>query len=487
MSFFKRDSSEGLGLVDRGPTEAPPPPPNGPSRNPMARWRVLAAALLCLFNAAISGLLLLQHHGEGRAVAAVSQLCGAGQDSGCEAVARSPYSRVKGVPLAAIGLFGFGSLAVLLLLGLLAGPEARGAAAALVLLALAATLIADVGLLAVQAIAIRTFCRLCVLTYFVSALAFVLLLPARSDGAVVGEAVKKADGRLALVSWVMVAAALGAAVLAAEMGLGARERLRAGTILGGPAPLPSGAPAPSPAAPGSEIARYQEEARVATEQARRLQELLDDPQKLDQYFAERAAKEFDQAPVHALKLDGVPVKGGPQAAIKVVEYADFLCPTCRTIAAAFDNYLPQTGGHVSVTFKNYPLESTCNPNLQQTIHPGACILAQGGLCAHEQGKFWPFHDRVFGTPLVNPGPAEVQRLATEAGLDATAFAVCLKAPRTADALAAQITEAQRGGVSGTPTLFVNGKRLPRLNDFTQAVDKEAARLGLPPPSASGRR
>ena len=41
------------------------------------------------------------------------------------------------------------------------------------------------------------------------------------------------------------------------------------------------------------------------------------------------------------------------------------------------------------------------------------------------------------------------------------------------------------GVDATPTLFVNGKRLPRINDFTQTVDKEAQKLGLPPlPPAS---
>jgi protein-disulfide isomerase len=47
-------------------------------------------------------------------------------------------------------------------------------------------------------------------------------------------------------------------------------------------------------------------------------------------------------------------------------------------------------------------------------------------------------------------------------------------------LAAQIEEAREGGVSATPTLFINGKRLPRINDFVATVDKEAGRLRLPP-------
>jgi protein-disulfide isomerase len=47
-------------------------------------------------------------------------------------------------------------------------------------------------------------------------------------------------------------------------------------------------------------------------------------------------------------------------------------------------------------------------------------------------------------------------------------------------VSAEIAEAHAAGVNATPTLFINGKRLPRVNDFLTAVDKEAARLGLPP-------
>jgi protein-disulfide isomerase len=238
-------------------------------------------------------------------------------------------------------------------------------------------------------------------------------------------------------------------------------------------------------APGTDVARFQEEARVATEQARRLQEILDDPRKLDQYFAEKAAREFEQGPVHALKLEGVAYKGPAQAPIRVTEFSDFLCPFCKNIAGAFQSYLPGTAGRVSVYFKNYPLDSECNPNVANSMHPGACHLARGGLCAHEQGRFWPYHDKVFfGSPLANPSKADVIRVAGESGLDAAAFQTCLDSPRIKEKLAAEIAEAKATGVAGTPTLFVNGKRLPRINDFTQTVEKEAQKLGLPPLPAS---
>jgi protein-disulfide isomerase len=236
----------------------------------------------------------------------------------------------------------------------------------------------------------------------------------------------------------------------------------------------------SPSAPGSEAQRFQEEARVATEQARRLQEILDDPNKLEQYFSDKAAREYEQGPVQKLKLEGVPVKGPVSAPIKVVEYSDFLCPFCRNIAGAFSQYLPASAGRVAIYYKNYPLDRDCNPHLDRTIHPGACLLARGGLCAQEQDKFWPYHDRVFAGELKDPQLADVARLAAEAGLDATALQTCVGSAATQARLASDVEEAWNAGVRGTPTLFIKGKKLPRINDFVQTVDKEAAKLGLPP-------
>ena len=70
-----------------------------------------------------------------------------------------------------------------------------------------------------------------------------------------------------------------------------------------------------------------------------------------------------------------------------------------------------------------------------------------------------------------------------AGLDSAALQTCLASPRAKEQLKKEIEEGHRVGVDATPTVVLNGKKLPRLNDFTQLVDKEAARLGLPPTPA----
>ncbi|HVR71975.1 MAG TPA: thioredoxin domain-containing protein [Vicinamibacteria bacterium] len=444
--------------------------------------RILLAALLCLAIGAMAGVLLLQHHGDERASAAVSRVCGEGDQTGCEVVARSRFSEVGGIPLAAIGIFFYLAVAVLLLLALLAGPEARDAATALAFLALVAALAVDLVLLGVQMIAIRAFCRLCLLTYAVTVLALLVLGRTRRDGAVIGQALRRPDGRVVLAGWLLATLALGAAVLAAEVGLSYREKERLATLLG---PAPAASPAipselGSPAAPGGDAQRFQEEARAAAEQARRLQEILDDPQKLEQYFADKAAREYEQGPVHRLRLEGVPVKGPASAPIKVAEYSDFLCPFCRQIAGAFSQYLPSSAGRVAIYYKNYPLDAECNPHVDRTIHPGACLLARAGICAEAQEKFWPYHDRVFAGELKDPQAADVARMAAEAGLDPTALQACLASAATRARLAAEVEEAWKAGVRATPTVFINGKKLPRINDFVQTVEKEAARLGLPP-------
>jgi protein-disulfide isomerase/uncharacterized membrane protein len=452
------------------------------------RWRVAACALLMAVNALLSGLLLLQHHRVGAAVTAVGQVCGEGAESGCETVAQSPYAEVRGIPIAAFGVAFSASLAVLLLLAAAAGAEARTAAALLAFAALVAALAIDLVLLGVQLFAIRAFCRLCLLTYAINGLAVVLVRPSRRRVLVLREGLSLPAGRAAFGGWAIATVAILAAVLAGSLALRYRERLHSTAILGMPAAVTQAPSAGPPAAAGTDAQRYQEEARVSQEQARRLQDILDDPAKLDEYLTQKARRDFEQGPVRTFNLKSAPYKGPADAPIRVVEFSDFLCPFCRQIAGAFAGYIPQSANRVVVYFKNYPLDQACNTSLKQSVHPGACNVALGAICANDQGKFWPYHDRVFSAPPTNPQVSDVVSFAREAGLDAGAIEACVNNPATRQRLGAEIAEGAQAQVQGTPTLFINGKKLPRLNDFTQTIDRETAKMGLPPlppPTAAG--
>lgn len=449
----------------------------------LATWRIPVAILLCLANAALAGLLLMQHHGESGATAAVNQVCGSGTPdapSGCDAVARSAYSKFAGVPLAAYGLFFASAVATLLAMAALADEGTRLSAAALAFLAVALAFAIDLVLLGVLAFAIKAICWFCVATYAVNAAVLVVLLPVRRSLAAARRLTSVGAGRLVLTSWIVASLALAGGVCAAESGLEAREGARAATMLGTPAPrtVPS---VPAVTAPeGSDLRRVQEEAKAATERANKLQAILDNPDQLNLYYAQKAEQEYEAGPTQSLKLDGVPRKGPDTAPIKVVEFSDFLCPYCRNLAGAFDSYLPQSGGRIMIYFKHYPLDMECNPNMKQSAHVGSCLLARGGICAQEQGKFWPYHNRVFAQEIKGAQRAEVLKMAGEAGLDTKVLEACLDTARTRERLAADIAEATAAKVASTPTLFIDGKKLPRIQDFTATLDKEAEKRGLPP-------
>lgn len=422
--------------------------------------RAVVALMLLLLGAGVSGLLLFEHRGHAGASAAVNQFCGGdGAPSGCETVARSRWSAPLGVPLAAVGLVFYLSLALLLALSLAdPAPGHAGAALRAAFLALAAGLAVDLALLAVQAFAIHAFCRLCLLTYAVGAGSLALLWPAR---AVPLRPLRAREARPLALGWALSSIVAVAAVAAGDRALVAQQPSTTGAL----------------GVPGS-LAEAQERVRT-------LQQTLDDPEKLQQYLSAKALHDFESAPVQEIDLASATPQGDPAAPLRVVTYSDFLCPFCRSLATGLHDFQPQTGGRMVVYFKNYPLDQSCNAAVPRTLHPGACWLARGAVCAQEQGRFQAYHDKVFSTQLNDPGEADVKRLGQQAGLDAARLAACLASPDSRQRVEADIAEGRRVGVRGTPTVLVNGKKLPSINTFAQALERESARLGLPPLARAG--
>ncbi len=453
----------------------------------MSRNRLSLAILFACAGAFLSGLLLFDHHGVGSAT--LQGLCGAGQESGCELVSRSQYSSIGGLSLAAVGVSFYGSMLLLLAFGLAsegAVPESVGVVA---LLAFGAALALDVVLFGIQAFAIGAYCRLCLATYVLNVAAVVTLFPARSK---IGAVMAQAGARRALSIWAVGSVVVAVAVGAVDQALASAGVLQETTPLGASEPSPPPVPEPQPIltaepvpkAPPSDggIERIETELEAAQARIAELQATLDDPQKLQAYQERKAADNFERQPRVELDLAGVSSKGPAEAPIQVVEFSDFLCPFCRNLAGAFGGFMPQSQGRVAIFFVNYPLDQACNPAMNRTVHDGACELALGGICAEEQGKFWPYHDRIFAKPPPNPSNEDVVRIAAEAGLDGNALRQCLSSPAARAKLDRDIAEGRRLEVNATPTVFVNGKRLEQIGGFLKAIESEAKRLGLPTPS-----
>ena len=422
---------------------------------PMPTARRTGAVVLLLAAAGLAAALLLKHYGVGTPADA---MCGAGT-SGCDVVNQSVYAKLMGVPLAAIGLVFYLALAGALALSAFASEPARLAVARLVFLALAASLAVDVVLLGLQATKLGAYCTLCLLTYGLGAGALALLWPARGASLA---ALSAGDGRLAAAG---AAVAAGSTLLAAAVFQAALQGRPSN-----PAAMLGAGSAPAPAASGGD----------SQQEVQRLQAILDDPQKTERYWSEKAVKDFQQAKVESFDLTGIPSKGPANAPLKIVEFSDFLCPYCRQLADGLNSFLPPAGGRAAIFYKQYPMDNACNESLQQQIHPGACVIALGGVCATEQNRFWQYHDAVFARQGQMKTRADAQKAAADAGLDAAAFGACLDRPASIEKLRAQLREGTAAGVTGTPTVFLNGKRVTRLNDFVAMIEKELARLGLPP-------
>jgi protein-disulfide isomerase len=179
------------------------------------------------------------------------------------------------------------------------------------------------------------------------------------------------------------------------------------------------------------------------------------------------------APLYKYKTN---LKGPADAPIKVVEFADFMCPACQAASGALRGYFEQQGADINLTFKNFPLERTCNSAIQQTIHNGACELALGAVCASELGNFWGYHDRIFSRAWERATRQDVLDNAAAAGMDRAKFDACMESSAAKSKLAIQIKEGVEVGVGVTPTLVVNGRKLTALNQFSATVDEERKKI-----------
>ena len=129
---------------------------------------------------------------------------------------------------------------------------------------------------------------------------------------------------------------------------------------------------------------------------------------------------------------------------EITVFSDFQCPYCATIAPVLSERAKR--GEASVRFKNFPLPF-------HTKAPGAHRAA---WAAAEQGKFWEMHDRIFASPSKLDGDT-FEQYARDLQLDLTKFRAALQGGMP-PAIAADVSEGERVGVEGTPTLFINGRQ-----------------------------
>lgn len=141
------------------------------------------------------------------------------------------------------------------------------------------------------------------------------------------------------------------------------------------------------------------------------------------------------------------LRGPADAPVTVVEYGDFECPYCGQAEPAVRELLIERGD-VRYVWRHLPLTD---------VHPHAQLAAEAAEAAAEQGAFWEMHDRLLDHQDTLK-PRDLLTHAEALGLDVDRFRSDMHARLGRERVAADVESADRSGVSGTPTFFVNGRR-----------------------------
>jgi len=167
-----------------------------------------------------------------------------------------------------------------------------------------------------------------------------------------------------------------------------------------------------------------------------------------------------------LPQEGSPRTGAENPIITLVVFTDFQCPFCSMAAKRIHDLLRYYPNKIAVVHKNFPLRT----------HPEAELAARAAFAAFQQGKFWAMHDTLFTATRSQIDRTRVEVMAEGLGLDMEQFSDDLASPAATAALAADKKLGEQLGVTGTPAIYVNGRRLDEgLRELDIRIEEEFLR------------
>jgi Na+/H+ antiporter NhaA len=164
------------------------------------------------------------------------------------------------------------------------------------------------------------------------------------------------------------------------------------------------------------------------------------------------------------------VRGPADAPVTLVEYGDYECPYCGQAEPIVRELLAEFEDDLRYVYRNLPLSD---------VHPHAQLAAEAAEAAGAQGRFWDMHDLLFAN-RERLEPPDLREYARQLQLDVERFAHKLHRRYYAPRVQRDVESADRSGVAGTPTFFVNGRRHHGAYDegSLAAAVREARRLAL---------
>jgi len=159
-----------------------------------------------------------------------------------------------------------------------------------------------------------------------------------------------------------------------------------------------------------------------------------------------------------------PVLGSVGAPVTLLVFGEYLCPYCKRIDETLAQLLEAYPGRLRIVYRNF------------IVHPQAELLARAALAAHRQGRFRALHALFFANQeaLRTDTQAAIDRLAAQAGLDVRRLQRDMESDEMREQLEADRAEAARVGVTGSPTTFINGRKLSgsqSIDSFRTIIDE----------------
>ncbi|PWT98370.1 MAG: hypothetical protein C5B51_29460 [Terriglobia bacterium] len=166
-----------------------------------------------------------------------------------------------------------------------------------------------------------------------------------------------------------------------------------------------------------------------------------------------------QANLEKLTTDKQPSFGPANAPVTIVEFGDLQCPDCKMEAPVLHQEVPKAfPDRVRVIFKDYPLDS---------IHPWARAAAIAGRCVYRQDPqaFWKFYDWDYENQeeiSTENLKSKVMGWAGQNGIDTLQLSRCIDTKASESEVNRSVAEGRALGITGTPTLFINGRKIGGL-------------------------
>ncbi len=208
---------------------------------------------------------------------------------------------------------------------------------------------------------------------------------------------------------------------------------------------------------------------VIDEEIKAADALLAKGVKLEQVY-EKRIEEAASAPAVKMEIGNSPVKGNKNAPVVIYAFSEFQCPFCNRVLPTMKQIEETYGNKVAIVFKQFPL----------AFHQNAQLAGEASLAAHEQGKFWEMHDKLFANQSALQR-ADLEKYAQELRLDMNKFKAALDSGKYTNQVKQEMASGQAAGISGTPSFVINGELLvgaQPFDAFKNVIDAQLAKAGV---------